>query len=177
MAKTTASPNDYLLETLEALAEPGCLLVSQGADGRPNAMAIGWATFGIIWGRPVLTVLVRHSRHTWKLLQENPDFTVNVPTPDLAEAVMLCGTRSGRDLDKIAAAGLTLGPASRVSVPIIHECIVHYECRTLHRNNVEPTNLAEDVLSECYARGDFHTLYFGQILAVQADEDARQRLH
>lgn len=176
MAKTTASPNDYLLETLKALAEPGCLLVSQGADGRPNAMAIGWATFGTIWGRPILTVLVRHSRYTWKLLQENPDFTVNVPTSDLAEAVMLCGTKSGRDLDKMTAAGLSLAPATIVSAPIITDCVVHYECRTIHRNNVEPTDLAEEVLGECYARGDFHTLYFGQVMAVQADEDARQKL-
>ena len=56
------------------------------------------------------------------------------------------------------------------------ECAVHYECRTVHRSNVDPTHLAGAILDECYARGDFHTIYYGQILGVSADEDAREKL-
>lgn len=176
MAKVPVANTEHLAETLRVLSEPGCLLVSQGADGKPNAMTIGWGTVGIVWGKPVFIVLVRHSRYTWSRLEEHGEFTVNVPPPSLAEAAMLCGTKSGRELDKLAAARLTAVPAERVGVPIIAECVVHYECRVLHKNNVDPTNLAKSVLGDCYPKGDFHTIYYGEILGVQADEDARARL-
>jgi len=176
MAKTTVDHTEFLKETLRALDDPGCLLVSQGKAGKPNAMTIGWGTVGVIWGRPMFVVLVRHSRYTWRLLEETDEFTVNVPPPELADAAMLCGTKSGRDLDKFAAAGLTAVAGQHVRMPIIGECVVHYECRTVHRNNVDPTNLAASILDGCYANGDFHTLYYGEILGVSADEDARERL-
>ena len=176
MPKIAVNPFDHLTETFSALRAPGCLLVSQGADGKPNAMTIGWGSVGILWSRPVFAVLVRPSRYTWRLLQETDEFTVNVPPPELSQAALLCGTKSGRDLDKLAAAGLTPVAGQHVGVPILQECVLHYECRTVHRNNVDPTHLAGQVMEQCYGNGDFHTLYYGQILGVLADEDARERL-
>jgi len=152
MAKIPVDNTDYLAETLRALRHAGCLLASQGAEGKPNAMTIGWGTVGIIWGKPVFIVLVRHSRYTWSRLEENGEFTVNVPPPSLADAATLCGTKSGRDLDKLAAAGLTPIAAQHVGVPVIAECAVHYECRVLHKNNVDPTNLAKSVLDSATPR-------------------------
>ncbi len=170
MAKVTADYTDYLKETFEALGDPGALLVSQGDDGRPNIMTIGWGTIGIIWGKPMFVVLVRQSRYTWSRLEENGEFTVNVLPAGLTEPAVVCGTKSGRGLDKFAACKLTPAPAQHVAVPIIAECIIHYECRSLHKNNVDPTQLDKSILEGSYPRGDFHTLYYGHILGVQADE-------
>ena len=50
--------------------------------------------------------------------------------------------------------------------PIIQECVVRYECRTLHRNDMAPDTLAQAVEDEFYAQGDFHRVYFGEIVAV-----------
>jgi flavin reductase (DIM6/NTAB) family NADH-FMN oxidoreductase RutF len=161
---------------MAALGEPGCLLASQGNEGKPNAMTIGWGTVGVIWGRPMFCVLVRHSRYTWRLLEERDELTVNVPPPELAEVAVLCGTRSGRDVDKFAECNLTALAGQHVGVPIVGECCVHYECRIVHRNHVDPSHLADLILDECYSKGDFHTIYYGQILGASADEDARERL-
>jgi len=59
-------------------------------------------------------------------------------------------------------------------VPLTHT--VHYECRTLHRNELAPDTLAQAVEDEFYAQGDYHRVYFGEIVAVYADEDAAARL-
>ncbi|HUT33970.1 MAG TPA: flavin reductase family protein [Planctomycetota bacterium] len=176
MAKKSVAYTDYLAETMTALADPGCLLASQGKDGTPNAMTIGWGTIGIIWGRPVFVVLVRPSRHTWTLLEENGDFTVNVAPPELRKAVNFCGSRSGRDHDKFADTGIAALPSQQVAAPLIAQCVVHYECRTLYKTQVVPDALAPDVVKDCYRSGDFHTVYYGQIYGVLADEDARERL-
>jgi hypothetical protein len=53
---------------------------------------------------------------------------------------------------------------------------VHYECRTLHRNDLVPSALAQAVREEFYPSGDFHRVYFGEIVAAYADENAGTRL-
>jgi len=167
---------DYFAQTIQRMRDDGLLLVSTGADGKPNVMTIGWGTIGCIWSRPVFIVLVRPSRHTYGRLEQVNDFTVNVPPREIPEAVAHCGTVSGRDHDKFEEAQLTPIPSREVRSPIIKECVVHYECRTLHRNDLVPEALAQAVREEFYPSGDFHRVYFGEIVAAYADEDASTRL-
>jgi flavin reductase (DIM6/NTAB) family NADH-FMN oxidoreductase RutF len=176
MAKVEVRYTDYFAQTIQRMREDGLLLVTRGADGKANVMTIGWGMIGSIWSRPVFIVLVRPSRHTCSQLEQVGDFTVNVPPRELAAAVSHCGTVSGRDHDKFQEMQLTPIPSREVRPPIIKECVVHYECRTLHRNDVVPDALAQAVRGEFYASGDFHRLYFGEIVAAYADEDAGLRL-
>jgi flavin reductase (DIM6/NTAB) family NADH-FMN oxidoreductase RutF len=159
----------YLNLTLQRLLDPGLLLVARGGDGkRPNAMTIGWASFGVIWGLPVCVVLVRPSRYTYGLIEACGDFTVNVLPADLASAASICGTLSGRDHDKLAMAGLHPVEAQAVSSPILAEALIAYECKVVHKNDVLPDQLAAEVQRSCYPKGDYHRLYFGQILRASA---------
>jgi flavin reductase (DIM6/NTAB) family NADH-FMN oxidoreductase RutF len=176
MAKVTVPYTEHFALTMRRMREDGLLLVTAGADGRPNVMTIGWATMGCIWGRPVFIVLVRPSRYTYSRLEECGDFTVNVPPRELAAAASHCGTVSGREHDKFAEMRLTQVPSRQVRPPIIKECLIHYECRTLHRSDINPATLAQAVLDDAYPEGDFHRVYFGEIVAAYADEDAAQHL-
>ncbi len=176
MAKVTVHYAEYFRQTMQRLREDGLLLVTADREGKPNVMTIGWGTIGSIWGRPVFIVLVRPSRFTYSRLEENPDFTVNVPPFELAAATAHCGKVSGRDHDKFREMGLTVAPARQVRAPIIQECVLHYECRTIHRNDLAPSTLPQAILDEFYPRDDFHRIYFGEILACYADEDAAARL-
>jgi len=176
MAKVEVRYTDYFAQTIQRMREDGLLLVTMGMGGKTNVMTIGWGMMGSIWARPVFIVLVRPSRHTYTRLEQVGDFTVNVPPRELAAAVSYCGTVSGRDHDKFQEMQLTLIASREVRPPIIKECVVHYECRTLHRNDVAPDALVQVVREEFYASGDFHRVYFGEIVAAYADEDAAQRL-
>jgi flavin reductase (DIM6/NTAB) family NADH-FMN oxidoreductase RutF len=176
MAKVRVRYTDLFAQTIQRMRGDGLLLVSLGADGKPNVMTIGWGLMGSIWARPVFIVLVRPSRHTYSRLEQVSDFTVNVPPPELAAAASHCGSVSGRDHDKFQEMRLTPIPSREVRAPVIKECVVHYECRTLHRNDLAPDALAEAVRAEFYPADDFHRVYFGEIVAAYADEDAAQRL-
>ena len=68
MEYATVHYTTCLHETLSRLRDPGLLLAAAGADGKPSAMTIGWGTIGVIWSKPIFTVLVRPSRYTFKLL-------------------------------------------------------------------------------------------------------------
>ena len=164
--------DSLLRETLEAMTSVGLLLVAQGKDGKPNAMAIGWGLIGSVWSRPVFSVLVRPSRYTYQLLEENGDFTVNVLPQKMKAAVDLCGTVSGRTHDKFAEAKLTPAPGLHGNTPFIAESLIAYECRTIMTNDVPPDRLEREILGSAYASGDFHRLFFGSILCVLADRKA-----
>jgi len=158
---------EHLGLTLERLARPGLLLAAKGPAGKAdNAMTIGWATFGIIWGLPMCVVLVRPSRYTYGLIEAAQEFTVNVPAEGMAEDVAFLGAASGRDRDKLAAVGLTTRRSGRVSAPTLSDCLVTYECRVVHYNDVIPAHLEPRVDRGSYPRGDYHRLYCGQILAA-----------
>ena len=176
MPKIEVSYTDYLKETNKMLGHGGLLLASTDAKGNPNAMTIGWGTIGIIWAKPIFVVLVRPSRYTYDLIEITNDFTVNVPTPKLADKVSYFGTVSGRNQNKFKAKGFTLSPGKKVKSPIIEECVINYECRVVHKNDVIPDRLADEIRYSAYRQGDFHRIYFGEILTVYADIDAKEKL-
>jgi len=155
---------DEFAETITRLNDPGALLVA-GTD-QPNVMTIGWATVGIIWGMPIFAVYVRPSRFTHHLMEEHAGFTVNIPTTGMATEVTICGTKSGRDLDKFAECGFTLEAGVKIDVPHIVECPIHYECQTVHKNAVLAETLTRKIRSAYYATGDWHDVYYGEILGV-----------
>ena len=167
--KVTISFDTKIKETVAALADPGLLLVTQGKDGKPNAMAIGWGTIGITWGEPMFAVLVRPSRYSYKLLEENGDFTVNVMPESMKDVVMYCGTESGRDVDKFAEKDLTAVAGLEASVPIIAESLIAYECRTVGATDPLPETLEAAIRQSAYPNGDYHRIYYGKILCVRAE--------
>ncbi len=160
-------PYTYDLDkTLEKLAGGGLLLASTRRDGRSNVMTIGWATVGIIWGLPMMLVMVRPSRYTYQFIEDSRLFTVNVPAEGMKDFVNLCGTRSGRDVDKLAQVATSTG--QKVNCVTIDQCPLVYECRVVHWNDVQPDVLAPEIVSSAYSRGDFHRVYYGQIMGTFA---------
>jgi flavin reductase (DIM6/NTAB) family NADH-FMN oxidoreductase RutF len=168
--RTIAMHNREYLENADQMMErikKGAFLTVR-ADDNVNTMTIGWATLGYIWQRPVFMVAVRDSRHTFALLEKTDNFTVTVPVPDTYhDALMLCGSKSGRDIDKFKECALQLKAAQRVRSPIIDIPGNHYECRIVYKSAMDNAFLNPD-LEKLYPKKDYHTLYFGEILACYA---------
>ena len=148
------------------------ILLTTKANGQVNSMTIGWGFLGIQWAKPIFVVLVRQSRHTKKMLDENPEFTINVPLGAIDKNILgVCGTKSGRDMDKIAALGLTLEDGETVSVPAIKELPLTLECKVIYKQDQDPAAIALENDARFYAKGtanegDYHTAYYGQITAA-----------
>lgn len=159
--------NEYATQTMEVLKK-GAFLTTAGA-GKVNTMTIGWGSIGFMWGEPIFTVMVRSSRFTYQLIEQSNEFTVSVPLKDQQQALGICGSKSGRDTDKIAQASLTLSPGQKVNVPVIGGCGLHYECKIIYKQTMNPEMLDPDSAQKWYASGDFHTLYFGKIVACYTE--------
>lgn len=162
-------------ETYVRMANDGILLASLDAASKLNPMTIGWGVFGWIWSKPIFTVLVRPSRYTYGCVEATGDFTVNVQPADRKDIADFCGTVSGRDHDKMAELDLTALPSTRVNSPGIAECPIVFQCAVVHLNDVRPAELRQDIKGEYYPDGDFHRVYFGQILNVSVESALLER--
>lgn len=148
------------------------VLVTTKADGKVNTMTIGWGTLGIEWGKPIYTVFVRESRYTKELLDKNPEFTINVPLDGSCKEILgVCGTKSGRDMDKFAQLGLETEEPEVISVPGIRQLPLTLECKVIYKQDQEPGSIAPENIEKYYTPGtvngdDFHTAYYGQVVAA-----------
>ncbi|MBM7583006.1 flavin reductase (DIM6/NTAB) family NADH-FMN oxidoreductase RutF [Caldicoprobacter guelmensis] len=159
----------YILEVENQLKSGGLFLSSKGE--KANTMVIGWGGITIFWGEPIFLVPVRKSRYTHGLIEQSGEFTVSVPlNRDLKKALAFCGSRSGRDFDKFKECNLTPIPGIKVDAPIIGECTLHYECKVIYKQDMVPENLDAQLTQKCYPSSDYHTFYFGKIVACYTTE-------
>jgi len=120
--------------------------------GKANLITIAWC--GIVASNPpLISVSIRPSRHSHRLIATEREFVVNIPTKDILKEADFCGMHSGKDTDKIKDCGFTSIPASKISSPMIKECPVNIECKL------------KDVL-----RFGSHDMFIGEVLAVHADD-------
>lgn len=167
--------SDFLSVAEKAMRqiEDGAFLTVQAGDAL-NIMTIGWASMGFIWGRPVMTVLVRKSRHTFGIIERSPDFTVSVPLVDMREELEICGTQSGRKVDKLKKCGLELLPAVKVRTPVLNISGIHFECRKVYTSPMDPARLV-DAYKHLYPDKDYHTLYFGEIVYCYSKDGKKRK--
>ena len=173
--KRKINPFDYAGDICKAL-KSGILLTTKRGE-EVNTMTIGWGTIGIDWSRPVFIAYVRESRYTKQLLETNKEFTVNIPYGSVDKKILgVCGTKSGRDMNKIAELGLTLEEPERVSVPGIREVPLTLECKVIYKQKQDLSAIPEPILSRYYPADesgfrDYHYAYYGEILNAYRIED------
>lgn len=157
-------PLGVLEEVMEQLPRGAFLTVKH--KNRLNTMTIGWALAGIAWTRPVLSVLVRTSRHTFKLIEQAPDFTVSVPLKGtLAKELAYCGSHSGSAVDKFAECGLEPVELEGCQTPALAFPGIHFACKTVLRAPMNP-DLMDPAIATSYPQPDYHTFYHGEIVGA-----------
>jgi flavin reductase (DIM6/NTAB) family NADH-FMN oxidoreductase RutF len=135
-------------------------------DAKPNTMIIGWGGINNFWSKPIFIAPVRQSRYSHSSIQKTKEFTISIPFDvDLGDAVKFCGSKSGRDYDKFSECNFTPVNAQLISTPIIGECTLHFECRVVYQQDIDLSALSPELANRWYGDGDYHTLYYGEIIA------------
>ncbi|MGD0022223.1 MAG: flavin reductase family protein [Smithellaceae bacterium] len=147
----------------------GAFLTVKAAD-QLNTMTIGWATFGFIWQKPIMMVAVRSSRHTFGIIDKAQDFTVTIPSGDMSKAIAFCGSKSGKDADKFKMCKLEIAKSQHVASPIIKVPGIHLECKIVYKSAMNPAYLDKNYDKAMYPQKDYHTHYFGEIVACYETE-------
>ncbi|MDT8385620.1 MAG: flavin reductase family protein [Gammaproteobacteria bacterium] len=120
---------NYPLSRVYGLLEPGpVVLVTTAHKGRANVMTLSWLTM-MEFEPPLVGMVMSEANFSFTALKASKQCVINIPTVELAEAVVGCGNSSGRSQDKFAAFQLTTRPATHVAPPLIVECYANLECR------------------------------------------------
>lgn len=128
-------------------------LVSVGDEQKTNIITISWAA-NVSSRPPRMGISVVPKRHSYGILKRVGDFVINIPSKDLVEAAVTCGTKSGRDIDKFKTCNFTPKPSKQITSPMIADCPLNIECKTW----------------KVIELGSHH-LFIGDVVAVHIDED------
>ena len=140
-------------------------LLTAGNKDSLNTMTIGWGLCGIMWSKPVALVAVRQERYTHEFMEKNDYFTISFFDSDYQAELLLCGTKSGRDIDKIKETGLH---------PIYHDDYTYFAearlvlvCKKIYKTNfLEEGFVDTDIIEKRYPDYSFHSEYYGEIIQV-----------
>ena len=180
MKKRTIDLKEYAGHIFNAI--PKGVMITVKNEVKVNSMVISWGTIGFEWGTPLFTTFVRTGRFTHDILADTKEFTVNIPLEGTipADIFRICGSQSGRDIDKVKEAGLTLVEPEVISVPGIKEVPLTLECRVVYHQLQDRNAIAEkfmdnypqDVDSTApFGNKDFHEAFYGEIVAAYIIEE------
>ena len=119
-----------------------------------------------MWGRPFAQIVVRPTRYTYGFMERYETFTLSAVGESFRGALQVLGTKSGRDGDKVAEAGLTPIPSSRVAAPGFSEAELIVECRKMYWDDLRPERFLESGIQRHYPKRDYHRIYFGEMIAL-----------
>ena len=147
------------------------MLITAGDESRYNTMTASWGQMGIMWGKPVVNVFIRPQRHTRGFVDDGERFTINLFVPkSMRSELTLLGTKSGRDGDKIAEAGMSIQCFDGVAA--VAQSQVVMVCRKLYQHDIgEEGFVVAEVGAKHYPQKDFHRMYIGEIEAVYVADD------
>ena len=176
MTKKKIDVLDYSSKILKALSKGVLLTVKD--DGKVNTMVISWGALGIEWNKVLFTTYIRENRYTKAILDKALNFTINIPLEKIDSKVFgIAGTKSGRNIDKIKEANLTLVDSDIISSPAIKELPITLECKVLYKQKQVLENLVkkdypQDVDGTFVgANRDPHTAYYAEIVAAYIIEE------
>ena len=118
------------------------MLVTAGDAASHNTMTASWGGLGVLWGAPVATCYIRQSRYTKEFVDGSDLFTLSFLDPAVwRRQLSYLGRVSGRDEDKIKAAGLT--PVAVDGTTILHMPLYRELLRRSRAGEFGRMNLAQ----------------------------------
>ncbi len=140
------------------------MLITAGTPASLNPMTASWGGWGHLWNRDVTFSFVRPQRHTFGLMEQSAYYSLCFFDAQHQAALDYCGSHSGRDVDKIAATGLT-PVLDATGAAYFAEARLALICRKLYVQNLTADSFVDrGIIGETYAKADFHRMYIGEIV-------------
>ena len=138
------------------------MLITAKKGEKTNMMTASWGGVGILWNKPVATIYVRPQRYTKEFIDNEEYFSLCVLPEDYRQILNYCGTKSGRDEDKIAETKLTIDESGKA--PIFKESRLVLICKKLYAQDLtEQSFIDKSLVEKNYKAKDFHTMYIAEI--------------
>jgi flavin reductase (DIM6/NTAB) family NADH-FMN oxidoreductase RutF len=139
------------------------MLITGGVIKSFNTMTASWGGLGVLWNKRVCYIFVRPTRYTYEFIEQRDVFTLSFFEEEYRNALNFCGTKSGRNVDKIAKTGLS--PVEDQSGAVyFDEARLVLVCKKIYFQNIIPEQFLDPEIDKNYPEKDYHRMYVGQIL-------------
>lgn len=138
------------------------MLITAGGLAHYNTMTANWGGFGILWSRKVCWCVVRPQRYTYQFMENAPAFSLSFFSQEYKKALDLCGSKSGRDIDKAAATGLSPFESSPGIVSFTQARLI-VECQKIYYQDLDPKHFLDPTIEKAYPSQDYHRMYLGEV--------------
>ncbi len=143
-------------------------LLTAGTKNNFNTMTVSWGGIGELWNKDVCFVFVRPQRYTYEFIEKNDYFALSFFGGEYKKELGICGSKSGRDIDKIKETGF---------IPVDFETAVGFEqakvnivLKKLAYLDMKPDGFIDENIMKNYANNDFHRVYVGEIVKISVEE-------
>lgn len=144
------------------------MLVTAGTPEKFNMMTASWGGTGIMWGKPVVFIFIRPERYTYEFIEKGDTLTLSFLGEAHRDIHKICGSQSGRDIDKVAASGLKPYVTENGNIAYEQARLI-LECKKLYADFIDADNFVDKLLiSRWYGEGHggFHKMYILEIQNV-----------
>jgi len=142
------------------------MLITAGTTGSFNTMTASWGTMGILWNLPIAVCFIRPQRYTYLFTERSEYYTLSFFESRHKDILRFCGSKSGRDCDKIKQTGLRPFSTGLGNVSFEQARLI-FECRKLYADDLKPDHfIIKELINRNYPKKDFHRFYIGEVLNV-----------
>lgn len=140
-------------------------LITSGTAGQMNVMTASWGGLGRFWEKPVTFCFLNPTRYSVQTMDKGDTYTISFYTEAYRDAVMYCGSVSGRNTDKIKGSGLT--PITTPSgATAFAEAWMIFECKKIVAQPISPDAVVDKNMPDDWSKNGYHKMYIGEILNV-----------
>ncbi|MBA4390390.1 MAG: flavin reductase [Syntrophus sp. (in: bacteria)] len=153
---------EFVMDNPFKLIGSDWMLITAGSRESFNTMTGAWGGLGIMWEKKVAWCVIRPNRYTYKFVEESPFYTLSFLEEQYRDVLTYCGTKSGRDVNKVAETGLT--PVFGENTIYFAEARLVLECKKIYFQDILPKNFLSPEIEEYYPQKDYHRMYVGEII-------------
>lgn len=139
-------------------------LLTAGKSDDFNTMTVSWGGIGELWNKDVCFVFVRPQRYTYEFMEKNDYFSLSFFGGEYKKELGVCGSKSGRDIDKMAETGFI--PVDLGEATGFEQAKVNVVLKKLAYQDMKPDGFVDESIMKNYANNDFHRAYVGEIVKV-----------
>jgi flavin reductase (DIM6/NTAB) family NADH-FMN oxidoreductase RutF len=139
------------------------MLIAAGTKTSYNMMTAAWGGLGYLWNKPIAFIFVRPSRFTYTFLENHQKFSLNFFTQKYREILQLCGSKSGREIDKMNEISLTA--LEQNETIYFKEVVLALLCKKWYYHDISADNFVQQMPVSFYQKeDDLHRMYIGEIV-------------
>ncbi len=158
--------NEFNEDAVKLIGDQWMLVTAGNFTNKFNMMTANWGGLGWLWNKPVAYIFIRPQRYTYEFIEKEAFFTLTFFDIKYKDILLLLGSKSGREMDKMNNSGLTPIETANKSIAYTEARIV-LECKKIYGTKIKSEDFIDKTIDkQVYPKKDYHKMYIGEVVNI-----------